>query len=80
MTKADKLLIEFKQAKKSYLWSDPVNLLKVLGFEQFEGSGSRVRFIKDDLQIRLHKPHPQKEIKAYVIKQVKETLIAEGLL
>lgn len=80
MTKADKLLIEFKQAKKSYLWSDLVNLLKVLGFEQFEGAGSRVRFIKDDLQIRLHKPHPQKEIKAYVIKQVKETLIAEGLL
>jgi predicted RNA binding protein YcfA (HicA-like mRNA interferase family) len=80
MTKADKLLIEFKQAKKSYLWSDLVNLLNALGFEQFEGAGSRVRFIKDSLQIRLHKPHPQKEIKAYVIKQVKELLIAEGLL
>lgn len=80
MTKADNLLIEFKQAKKSYSWPDLANLLKSLGFEQFEGAGSPVRFIKDDIQIRLHKPHPQKEIKAYVIKQVKETLIAEGLL
>ncbi|MCU7904956.1 MAG: type II toxin-antitoxin system HicA family toxin [Candidatus Thiodiazotropha sp. (ex Epidulcina cf. delphinae)] len=55
-------------------------LLKALGFRQLEGAGSRVRFVKGDLQIRLHKPHPQRELKAYAVRQVREVLESEGLL
>ena len=80
MSKTEKLLTKLKDAGSSYAWSDLVTLLKMLGFEQLDGAGSRVRFVKGDVQIRLHKPHPQKEMKAYAVKQVKEILEAEGLL
>lgn len=80
MGKTEKLLTKLIDAKNSYAWSDLVTLLKALGFEPLEGSGSRVRFVKGDLQIRLHKPHPQKELKAYAVRQVKEVLESEGLL
>ena len=80
MGKTEKLLTKLIDAKNSYAWSDLVTLLKALGFEPLEGSGSRVRFVTGDLQIRLHKPHPQKELKAYAVRQVKEVLESEGLL
>ncbi|HGG59999.1 MAG TPA: type II toxin-antitoxin system HicA family toxin [Gammaproteobacteria bacterium] len=80
MSKTDKLLIKLENASNSFTWSDLAALLKTLGFEQIEGSGSRVRFMKGDLQIRLHKPHPQKELKAYAVKQIREILKSEGLL
>lgn len=37
-------------------------LLSVLGFEQIEGHGSKVKFDNGnpDQMINLHKPHPQK--------------------
>ncbi len=63
-----------------FKWVELVTLLKSLGFEQIEGAGSRVCFTNGDINIRLHKPHPHKEVKAYVVAQVKDTLIKEGLL
>lgn len=55
-------------------------ILSVLGFEKLEAEGSRVDFKRGDLVIHLHKPHPQKEVKAYALKQVKDFLHKEGLL
>lgn len=44
-------------------------------------SGSRVMFISEEHEaILLHKPHPQKELKAYQIKQLIEVLEEEGLI
>jgi len=80
MGKQDKLLESFKAAKKEYKWQDLVAVLKSLGFDLVEAEGSRVDFVKGDLVIKLHKPHPQKEVKAYALKQTKETLHKEGLL
>lgn len=46
-------------------WSELRKLLHSLGFEEMQGSGSRVRFFKRDrdrnrgLMIRLHRPHPR---------------------
>lgn len=80
MSKQDKLLESFKAAKKDYKWQDLVAVLKGLGFEQVEAEGSRVDFVRGGLVVKLHKPHPQKEVKAYALKQVKETLHKEGLL
>lgn len=78
MSKSEKLLLKLKNAKHSYTWSDLISLLASLGFEQIEGSGSRVRFIRQDVIINLHKPHPQKELKHYAVNQVREILRSEG--
>lgn len=52
--------------------------LLVTSFEQIEGSGSRVKFIRQDVIINLHKPHPQKELKHYAVTQIREILRSEG--
>ena len=44
-------------------------------------SGSRIMFISEKHEaILLHKPHPQKELKAYQVKQLIEVLEQEGLI
>jgi hypothetical protein len=68
VSKTDKLIARFKAAKDRFDWSDLVTLLKALDFEQLEGSGSRIKFVKDSIVITMHKPHPQKEVKAYMVK------------
>ena len=80
MTKLDKLITEFQGAKGEFKWNDLVSLLNGMGFDLIEGSGSRVRFTNGEVTIHLHKPHPQKEVKAYAIKQVKNLLKQEGLI
>ena len=80
MTKLDKLITDFQGAKGQYKWADLQSLLNRLGFELIEGSGSRVRFTNGEIAINLHKPHPQKEVKAYAVKQVKALLEQEGLI
>ena len=80
MSKQEKLIAKFRTANKQFKWDDLIAMLKGMGFEQIEAEGSRVTMVNEQIIIKLHKPHPQKEIKAYVIKQVKEVLTAEGLL
>jgi hypothetical protein len=49
---------------------------------QNQGDGSRVKFDNgnpDDL-INLHKPHPNKEMKAYALRQVLAKLNNAGLI
>lgn len=42
-------------------------------------SGSRVRFTCDGhCDILLHKPHPEKELKAYVVKDLHDIIEQEG--
>lgn len=78
MGKQQKLLEKFKASKKTFKWSDLVMVLKGLGFEQIEAAGSRVLFSRDGDDLVLHKPHPGNEVKAYVLKQIKEKLQASG--
>lgn len=80
MTKAGKLLNRFKTAAGPFKWVDLIAVPASLGFKQMEGAGSRVSFTNGTVMIKLHKPHPQKEVKAYAVKQVKEVLKREGLL
>ena len=56
---------------KNLTWSECVSLLKACGCDVVEGDGSRVSFVKDDLVLHLHKPHPQKECKPYMVRQMR---------
>lgn len=78
MSKAGKLLKKLKKdpPPKDFTWGDLCTLLLSLGFEEKQGSGSRVKFIHPELcyPISLHRPHPENELKKYVIEQVKDAL------
>ncbi len=81
MTKSDKQLTKLKTAKV-LAWNDLVKALKALGYQQIQGDGSRVKFDNGQPSqlINLHKPHPDKELKAYALRQVREKLIEWELL
>lgn len=55
-------------------------MLILMGFKKIEGAGSRVSFDNGVIELKMHKPHPGNEVKAYVVKAVKQTLQQEGLL
>lgn len=75
-----------KQVPKDIRWSELRSFLLSLGFEEEQGSGSRVRFYKASntggrgLMIRLHRPHPEKVCGPLMIRDVVQTLQAWGLL
>ncbi len=76
MSKKEKLLKKFTQLppRKDLTFTELEALLQQLGFEKREGSGSRVKFVKDELLINLHKPHPEDILKVYIVKQIQAKL------
>ncbi|MCK5662596.1 MAG: type II toxin-antitoxin system HicA family toxin [Thiotrichaceae bacterium] len=81
MSKKEKLIQKLLLAK-TFKFSELVSLLKMLGYTEIQGDGSRVKFDngKPEDLINLHKPHPGNEMKAYAVKQVKEKLQRGGLI
>ena len=83
MGKKEKLIERLKRVPTDFTFDEMKNLLELLGFEMSNSgktSGSRVRFTKGDVPIRLHKPHPRKVLLEYQIKQVLDVLGSEGLI
>ena len=84
MGQKEKLIQRLKSKPRDFTFEDAETLLKYLNFirsNKGKTSGSRVMFAsKEHACILLHKPHPQKELKAYQIKQLLETLEQEGLI
>lgn len=74
MGQKDKLIKKLKANPKTFLFDEAEALLNYLEF-------SRVMFVNEDHgNILLHKPHPQKELKAYQVKQLIEFLEQEKLI
>lgn len=84
MGQKEKLIKRLKSKPKDFTFSDAETLLKYLDFirsNKGKTSGSRVIFANDQHgDILLHKPHPQKELKPYQIKNLLEFLEQEGLI
>lgn len=84
MGKKDKLIARLKSQPKDFTFEEMENLLAYFDYERTDKgktSGSRVMFRRPGSKsIALHKPHPRKELLAYQIKQVIESLKQEGLL
>ena len=59
-------------------WSDTESLLKACGADVREVRGSRVVAIKGKEILRLHRPHPQKELKRYAVENVRGFLEVIG--
>ncbi len=77
MSTKEKLIERIKSIPKDFTFNELQTLLTALGFEMCDKgntSGSRVKFVKDDMFIIMHKPHPRKELLEYQVKQVVDTL------
>jgi hypothetical protein len=64
---------------RNIAWNDVVSLVKALGGEVIQGDGSRVRFDLKGISLNIHSPHPQKELKRYQVKAVRDFLINAGI-
>lgn len=84
MGKKEKLIQRLKSKPKDFTFDEAESLLNYLDFvrsNKEKTSGSRVIFENESHgNILLHKPHPQKELKAYQIKQLIEFLEQEELI
>jgi HicA toxin of bacterial toxin-antitoxin, len=65
--------------RRNILWNDVVSLILALDGRVLQGDGSRVRFDLNDVSLNIHSPHPQKELKRYQVKAVREFLINAGV-
>jgi hypothetical protein len=73
MSTKEKLIKRFINQPKDFTWDELVRLFGIFGFtvdNKGNTSGSRTAFVKDENEIEVHKPHPSKIIKGYVIKKV----------
>jgi predicted RNA binding protein YcfA (HicA-like mRNA interferase family) len=79
MSKTEKLLEKFKSIPNDLTWDELVKILNYFGYFELskkgKTGGSRRKFVNElkDV-INLHKPHPTKIIKKYIIKQLLEKL------
>lgn len=84
MGQKEKLIQRLKSKPKDFTFDDAETLLHYLDYirsNKGRTSGSRVMFVSEGHgNILLHKPHPQKELKTYQIKQLIEILEQEGLI
>lgn len=83
MGKKEKLIARLKSNPKDFTFDEMQTLLTALGFEKSnkgKTSGSRVKFIKENIPIILHKPHPRNYLLEYQVKQIIEVLEKENLI
>jgi len=60
-------------------WNKIESLLLAIDCELVEGSGSLVKFTKNNEEIAIHRPHPSKDSLRYRVKLVKTFLIKIGV-
>jgi predicted RNA binding protein YcfA (HicA-like mRNA interferase family) len=83
MSRKDKLIARLKTRPKDFTFDELKTLLELCGYVMSnlgKTSGSRVRFKKRKKALVLHKPHPQKELMHYQVKEVINQLTKEGII
>ena len=83
MIKKEKLITRLLSKPKDFTFEELSSLLKTLGYTKVnkgKTSGSCVAFVNlsSSYIIRLDKPHPSNELKAYLINYVINTLKENG--
>lgn len=59
-------------------WRAVASLIKALGGTIRYGDGSRVRIDLKGESANIHSPHPQKELKRYAVRLIRELLLRTG--
>jgi hypothetical protein len=60
-------------------WRDIESLLVALRAKLTQGKGSRIRVELNGFGAVLHRPHPRKEVKAWMIRRLRGFLIEAGV-
>ncbi len=60
-------------------WTDIEKLLRALGAELTEGSGSRVRIYLSGVRAVFHRPHPEPDTDKGALKSMRRFLIQAGV-
>jgi hypothetical protein len=63
-----------KPTRADIKWDDVQSLLNAFGADIREGSGSRVLAILNRQILRIHKPHPKKELPKWAVEAVRDFL------
>ena len=82
MPSVERLRAKLADEGRAFTWQELVSLLRMLGYRQEKGSGSRVKFDNGNGEalINLHRPHPGNEIKRYARRQILEKLRTGGFI
>jgi hypothetical protein len=80
MSKAEKLLLRMLTKPNDFNYSELKTVMRIFGYIEMQGSGSRVCFRKNAHNIKLHKPHPGNILKKYQLDLVIEELKKQGLI
>ena len=59
-------------------WRSVASLIKALGGDIRYGDGSRIRIDLKGESVNIHSPHPQKEMKRYAVRLVRELFARTG--
>ena len=65
--------------RSDIVWTDVRALLEACGATIQDGRGSRVRIRLGEYMCNKHKPHPQKEMKKYMVELAREFLTRIGV-
>jgi len=84
VTRSEKLVARLKARPKDFSWDELVRLLEGLGYRQAAAGrtgGSRRRFVHPTAPlISLHRPHPGRIVKRYVVDALLQLLTEADLL
>ncbi len=85
MSTRDKLIKRFSAMPKDFTFDEMMRLFAAFGFEvdnKGGTSGSRLALINSErgLSYNMHRPHPDNAIKMYVMRQVMEFMVGNGLI
>lgn len=64
---------------KNLVWADIASLLVSLGAKKVNRDGSAVSFAFNGARLDVHRPHPQKEAKPYVVRNTAQFLTLAGV-
>ena len=79
------MIARFLSKPRGFTYEELRRLLRHFGYEEVRSgktAGSRVAFVHQTTKhiLRLHKPHPNNELKRYQMEQVIDELRSRGLL
>ncbi len=72
-------LLRVQPTPKTLAWADIEALLMALGARRVNRGGSAVSFELNGVRLDVHRPHPQKEAKPYVVKNTAQFLTLAGV-
>ncbi len=76
MSQIDDLIRRFQSFPNDFSYRELKKLLSHFGYQEVQGDGSRVRFIRNPGEqiITLHMPHGKEPVKRYLLREILQKL------